>query len=251
MIKVGDYIGYIYLLAVVVLGILIKMLTPKVKGWFGETIVATMLSGLPENEYKVLNNIMLDNEYGTTQIDHVIVSKYGIFVIETKNYKGWIIGNEYADQWTKNMYGKKYNFRNPLKQNYAHVKALEALLNLDENKFIPIVAFSWNTDIKVKTSKPVVYINQLKKTVLSYEEEKLSISDIQQIADRIVYANVDSKDNRKEHISAIHNKINKNETKISNNVCPRCGGALVKRKGKYGSFTGCSNFPKCKYTLNN
>lgn len=247
----GDYIGYIYLLAAAVLGILIRILTPKVKGWFGETIVASILSGLPEIEYKVLNNIMLDTEYGTTQIDHVIVSIYGIFVIETKNYKGWITGSEYADQWTKNMYGKKYNFRNPLKQNYAHVKALKALLDLTEDIFIPIVAFSWNTDIKVKTSKPVVYINQLKKIVLSYQHEKLNINDIQHIADRIASANVDSKDNRKEHISSIRKKVSDNKTSISINVCPRCGGDLVKRKGKYGYFTGCSNYPKCKYTLNN
>lgn len=245
----GAYTGYLYLLAVVVLGILIRVLTPIVKGWFGEKIVASILSSLPEAEYKILNNIMLRTDYGTTQIDHIIVSLYGIFVIETKNYKGWITGTEFADNWTKNMYGKKYSFRNPLKQNYAHVKALESVLSLPEDKFVPIVAFSWNSDIKVKTKKPVVYISQLKRVILSYQEERLPISDLQYITDRILCANVDSKDNRKEHVSVIRTKVKENDMKLSNNICPRCGGMLVKRNGKYGSFTGCSNYPKCKYTL--
>lgn len=244
----GLYIGYFILC--IILGVTIRVLTPIVKGWFGEKIVATILSSLPENEYKVLNNVMLQTDYGTTQIDHVVVSVYGIFVIETKNYKGWITGNEFADNWTKNMYGKKYSFRNPLKQNYAHVNALETLLNLEEEKFIPIVAFSWNTEIKVKTKNPVVYISQLRKVILSYKEEKLHNSELQDIANRILSANVDSKDNRKVHVSAIRTKVKENDTKISNNICPRCGGTLVLRKGKYGSFTGCSNYPKCKYTLN-
>jgi ribosomal protein S27AE len=246
----GDYTGYFYLLVVVVLGILIRILTPIVKGWCGEKIVATILSSLPESDYRVLNNIMLRTNYGTTQIDHIIVSLYGIFVIETKNYKGWITGSEFGDNWTKNMYGKKYSFRNPLKQNYAHVKALETLLGLDEDRFIPIVAFSWNSDIKVKTKKPVVYISQLRRVILSYQQEKIYINDIKHIAERIICANVDSKDNRKEHVSSIRNKVKENDVKVSNNICPRCGGTLVKRKGKYGSFTGCGNYPKCKYTLN-
>ncbi len=238
-----------YIILLIIFGIVIRLLTPVVKGWFGEKIVASILSGLPNNEYIVLNNIMLRNNYGTTQIDHIVVSIYGIFVIETKNYKGWITGSEFSDQWTKNMYGKKYNFRNPLKQNYAHVKALEGLLNLSDDMFIPIVAFSWNTDIKVKTSKPVVYISQLKRIILSYQQVKFQINELQGIVSIIVGSNIDSKENRKEHISNIRYKVRENDTKISNNICPRCGGTLVKRNGRYGSFTGCSNYPKCRYTL--
>ncbi len=243
------YTYIIYLILLAILGLLIRILTPKVKGWFGETVVATILHGLPENEYSILNNIMLKTNYGTTQIDHIVVSLYGIFVIETKNYKGWITGSEFSEQWTKNMYGKKYSFRNPLKQNYAHMKALESLLGLEENKFIPIVAFSWNTDIKVKTKKPVVYIPQLKQAILSYHEAIIEESELRKITDIIVGSNVDSKENRKEHISNIRNKVRENEMNIYNNICPQCGGTLIKRKGKYGYFTGCSNFPKCRYTL--
>lgn len=146
------------LFIVVILSIVYTVFEAKIKGYLGEKAVTVVLSGLPEEQYRILNDVMLRTEHGTTQIDHVVVSVYGIFVIETKNYKGWITGSEFGDYWTKNMYGKKYTFRNPLKQNYAHVKALEEKIELSEDKFIPSVAFSGNSDIKVKTSKPVVYI---------------------------------------------------------------------------------------------
>ncbi|WP_350617509.1 nuclease-related domain-containing protein, partial [Pseudomonas sp. HY7a-MNA-CIBAN-0227] len=69
---------------------------------------------------------------GSTQIDHVIVSIYGIFVIETKNYKGWIFGNEKQRQWTQAFpNGRKYKFQNPLRQNYLHIKTLADLLELE------------------------------------------------------------------------------------------------------------------------
>jgi hypothetical protein len=193
---------------------------------------------------------MLRTEYGTTQIDHIVVSVYGIFVIETKNYKGWITGNEYADQWTKNMYGKKYRFRNPLKQNYAHVKALVATLDIPEDKFIPIVVFSINSDIKVKTSKPVVYTGQLGRTIKSYSDIKFTEHELDGIVTKIRLANVTNKDAKKEHVNQIRTKVRDNNLKIAQGVCPKCGGRLVQRRGRYGVFTGCSNYPKCRYTNN-
>ena len=66
------------------------MSSPDNVGKAGERRVARKLDWLPK-EYTILNDIMLRTQYGTTQIDHVVVSPYGIFVIETKNYKGWII----------------------------------------------------------------------------------------------------------------------------------------------------------------
>lgn len=94
----------------------------------GEFNVATILSTLSRNDYHIFNNIIVPSKYGTTQIDHVVVSIYGIFVIETKNYKGLIYGGDNAETWTKNMWGNKYSFRNPLKQNYGHVSRCRRLL---------------------------------------------------------------------------------------------------------------------------
>ena len=35
---------------------------------------------------------------------------------------------------------------------------------------------------------------------------------------------------------------------LEGEFCPECGGQLLLRKGRYGEFIACSNFPKCKYT---
>lgn len=104
----------------------------------------------------------------------------GIFVIETKNYKGWITGGEHSEQWTKNMYGKKYRFYNPLRQNYGHIKTLQSILNVPENAYISIVTFSPKATIKVKTSEHVVYFSKIKKEIKGYtvrviEEENINV----------------------------------------------------------------------------
>lgn len=113
---------------------------------------------------------MLNSDYGLTQIDHIVISVYGIFVIETKNYKGWITGGEYAENWIKNVYGNKYSFRNPLKQNYAHIKSIMNLINIhDPNLFMSIIAFSDEASIKVNTDKNVINFCMLKKCIQSYK----------------------------------------------------------------------------------
>lgn len=226
----------------------IAIFQPKIKGYLGEKAVANRLSRLPEQQYKILNDIMLRTNYGTTQIDHIVVSIYGIFVIETKNYKGWITGSEYAEQWTKNMYGKKYLFRNPLKQNYAHVKALEEKMNLSIDKFIPIIAFSGNSNIKVKTSKPVIYISQLKRVVQSYSDIKFKEQELDELVLRIRMSDVTTKETKRDHVEQIRTQVKYNKSKVAQGICPKCSGQLVQRKGKYGTFKGCSNYPKCRYT---
>lgn len=230
------------------LSIILAIFKPQIKGYIGEKVVSSILSRLPEKQYKLLNDVMLHTNYGTTQIDHIVVSVYGIFVIETKNYKGWITGSEYSENWTKNMYGKKYLFRNPLKQNYSHVKALEKTMNLSVDKFIPIVAFSSNSDIKVKSTTPVIYISQLKRIIMKYKEIKFREDELESMVNIITMANITTKDVKKQHVQQIRNNVKKDKAQIAHMICPRCGGKLVMRKGKYGRFTGCSNYPKCRFT---
>lgn len=240
----------IFLAALIVLCVILAIYRPQIKGYIGEKAVANRLSGLPTQSYIVLNDIMLPTSYGTTQIDHIAVSVYGIFVIETKNYKGWITGSEYGEQWTKNMYGKKYPFRNPLKQNYAHVKALESILGFLSDKFIPIVAFSGDSNIKVQTSKPVIYIGQLRRVIETYRDIKFSENELQNIVCQIQNVNIQDKDSRKQHVEQIRNQVRNDNAKVASGICPKCGANLVRRNGKHGAFLGCSNYPKCRYTKN-
>ncbi len=96
-------LGWFVLIAIL-LGIF-KAFLPLIKGKFGEFVVAIHVKLYLKNpEYILLNNLTLpDGQGSTTQIDHVLLSPYGLFVIETKNYKGWIFGGEYQDLDTENL----------------------------------------------------------------------------------------------------------------------------------------------------
>lgn len=240
-----------YAWAILLFLAILKLFKPKIKGFLGEAAVSSRLSKLNPSKYKIINNLMLKVGDRTTQIDHAVVSNYGIFVIETKNYKGWILGNEYDDSWTQQIYKRKEKLHNPIKQNYGHVMALKEILKLYEDiKYIPIVTFTTEADLKVNTKSEVVYTTKLLKTIEKYTENIISNDDITAIYNKLLSLNIDDKDNRKAHVQAIHNNIKEKNSKIKNDVCPRCGGNLVTRKGKYGSFKGCNNFPKCRFKSN-
>lgn len=110
-------------IAVICLFFLLRWLIPS-KGKVGEKVVAGKLDHLPKDQYWVLNNVTIPTPKGSSQIDHLVVSVYGIFVIETKNYNGWIYGGEHAEYWTQNICGNKYQLYNPILQNAGHVRAL-------------------------------------------------------------------------------------------------------------------------------
>ena len=141
--------------------ILIKFVaSAKFKGWFGERIVQKAFQALDPATYQVHHDLYLPRPdgKGSTQIDHVVVSGYGIFVIETKNYKGWIFGDEHQAKWTQQIYQKKSRFQNPLHQNALHVRALAKALGLNEDRFNSIVFFIG--DCTFKTPMPENVMNR-------------------------------------------------------------------------------------------
>lgn len=243
-------IDFWYVWALFAIAIILKLFQPVIKGFVGEKTISTFLSFLPQNEYSILNDIILKTDRGTTQIDHIVVSQYGIFVIETKNYKGWILGKESDEYWTQNIYGKKNKFYNPIRQNYAHTEAIKALLSKCPNaKIIPIVAFSGECELKVNTKSRVVYFSGINKTITKEKENIFTTQEIKEILQIISCADINNKQTRKEHVTEIKHQVKMNEEKISHDICPKCGSKLVLRKSKYGTFKGCSNYPKCRYIL--
>ncbi len=257
------------MIAIVVIAALsaaVKIMVPKIKGKSGEVSIALLLKKLGTEDYIVLNNIMLNTSgadganINTSQIDHVIVSRYGLFSIETKNYKGWITGTENGAKWTQTIYKTKNQFMNPIRQNYGHVKALEALIRENSGKcglmentdvpIYPIVTFSGESTLKVKIDKAdVVYWGQLVTTIKKYSTEKILTEDqMALIADLLREHNIDSRENRKEHVQNIREEKTRKTESVASGICPKCGSSLVERSGKYGRFYGCSNFPDCKYT---
>lgn len=143
------------LLLFIVIGIL-KAFKPYLKGKMGEFAVAAHAKlYLDQDSYTLLNDCTLpDQQNQTTQIDHILLSPFGIFVIETKNYKGWIFGSQHQKMWTQKIYKKSFKFQNPLHQNYKHQKVLEAVLSdIVEPQFIhSLVVFM--PDCEFKTQMP-------------------------------------------------------------------------------------------------
>lgn len=230
----------------------IKLNSTKIKGSIGETKVNINLKFLGTN-YICLNDVLLPNSSNsTTQIDQIVLSEYGIFVIETKNYKGWIFGNEDAENWMQVIYKEKHQFRNPVKQNLGHVSALKRILTDFPNlKYFPIVVFAGSATLKkVKSQIPVIYSHSLNRTIKRLSNEKcISSEQLVKIKSILENAEITDKKSRKEHVQNIWKKENEYHIKTANLICPKCGGELKLRSGKYGKFYGCVNYPNCKFTM--
>lgn len=191
-------------LILLILGILIDIYYPKFRGFMGEFWLKLELKKLPKNKYKLLNDIMIEDEKGTHQIDHIVLSKYGIFVIEMKNYYGLIIGNQYKEKWYQYLGKNKYTFHNPMYQNYGHIKALSNVLKLNEELFIPITCFSNQVKLKVTSNKPVVQVDTINRNILKYNEEIITC-DLNELSLNIENMNILDKNKRKEHVKNIRN----------------------------------------------
>lgn len=234
----------------------------ELKGERGELIVHNELCDLPE-EYRLLDDVMLRTKNGTTQIDHIVVSKYGVFAIETKNYRGSIYGNDNGKEWTQIIetpvqfkrfgkvytYIKKSKFYNPVKQAEGHVRAIKKLLSAYPHlPIIPIVAFSGEADIDdIESEVKIVYFRDLVEEILSYKNIFLRDENVDKVVDILLARDVSGEVSKTEHIRNIYHTKYEYEDKIDNNICPWCGGELVQREGKYGRFYGCANYPKCKF----
>lgn len=122
--------------------VLLKTLVPRWKGESGEHFVTEQLLGLDPSKYSVISDLLLPSQgnISTTQIDQVVVSNFGIFVIETKAYSGWIFGDARWPYWTQTLYHHKSRFYNPIRQNYGHIKAVETLVR-PHSPVVPVVGF--------------------------------------------------------------------------------------------------------------
>lgn len=238
----------IVLVLIVILDTIIKHIKPWVIGRRGEIMVSILLKFLPNNQYKVINDVLINTIWGSSQLDHIVISKYGIFVLETKNYKGSIYGGDYSEKWTQFLQKRKYELINPIKQNATHIKTLQKLLNVDVPYYSIIV---FNNKAKVKSNaQTALLVNQksLLKEIKKYKTEYLSEEDIEKLAEQITSKNINSSKNRAKHINSVKTNIKRVEFCVSNEICPECGAKLTKRKNEYGEFLGCCNYPKCKYT---
>ena len=143
LIVAGSIFAFVALMVVRVFG-------RQIRGRIGEGLLSSFLRRrLDPDRYEILDDVYLpDGTGGTTQIDHIVVSRSGVFVIETKTYRGWIFGGE-GHFWTQSMRGGcKNKFQNPLRQNYKHVCVLRDCCHIPKEHLKSIVAFSGEATFK-------------------------------------------------------------------------------------------------------
>lgn len=239
----------LFLLIVIALFIL---KTPWAKGRMGEDKVKLSAKiQLPAATYYALHNVTLPAHDGTTQIDHIFISRFGVFVVETKNMKGWIFGNESHRQWTQKLFHKTHRFQNPIRQNYKHTETVKAILDIPAEHIHSVVVFVGNCEIKTPMPANVVtgsglsrYIKSFNEAVISERHAKLAHAKLQ------AACLAPTRETHKRHVATLKQRFAPDRAK----KCPRCGSDMVIRTSKRGPsagdhFWGCRKFPQCKAIL--
>jgi restriction system protein len=185
------------------------------KGWLGEqgTNLLQRLA-LDPKEYHIFYDLLVGEEPKRTQIDHVIVSKFGIFAVETKNYQGWIYGRESDDRWTQRFPGSSNTFQNPLRQNELHTSSLAAFCEVDPSKIYSIIVFWGDCEFKTPMPENVMKWLQYPFYVKSKTKVLLSDGEVDKICARLKPNNT--------HIPIVTNWLNASVIKNqSANAAPR------------------------------
>lgn len=258
------------------------------KGRLGERKVARVLKKLRRKDYIVLNDLLIESSSEhTSQIDHVIVSTRGIFVIETKSHVGRISGNEHSQYWTQRLWMQTRSFYNPLLQNESHIKALRRhLRGVASGLFVSMVVFTEARRIDILTDdiveKRTFWFNRRIRRTLDPErsvrchwwkrgkgvvldestvvlrlpallkeikrrEKIISREEIEEIASRIEALDIRRRGARRQHRSFARKAAKESQKDIRHGICPRCGGTLIEKEGDYGPFLACSNYPECRF----
>lgn len=239
------------LVTIIILIFLLRRYEIRIKGYLGEWYVSKKLNKLNKRKYKVINNLLLKTSKGTTQIDHIVISQYGLFVIETKNYKGIITGNEYDDSWNQILFNNKEVLRNPIKQNNGHIKALKDVVpTLRYRKINSIILFTKRSKLKVNTETIVTYYNKVNKVIKRSRKKEFTKEEVDYIYKKINELNIDSFKQRVVHVKNVKRNIKEAEKSLRKNKCPRCGGKLKKKSRKYGKIKRCKNYPECTFKIN-
>ena len=141
-----------------------------------QEVVNTLSQGLSHKDYFIFNNLIIPSlNAESTQIDHIIVSKFGIFVIETKECNGWIYAHQNRAEWPVTYRrSSKHHIRNPIWQNHGHRLALMQNMPFIEENFIEIVVFTGQCTFKTPDISNVVHLNKLISLIEQYATPKIN-----------------------------------------------------------------------------
>lgn len=159
-------------------------------------------------DYHLLSHVTLRLNDETTQIDHILVSRFGVFVIETKDYQGWIFAGAGDRYWTQVLFRRKFKFQNPIRQNYKHVCAIQELLEfLPADSILPVVVFTGNAQFKTSIPDGVFTLPDFLTHVEGHATEVMSANRLQFCVGRLETARLSiSKETDIEHIQRLHRR---------------------------------------------
>ena len=188
-------------------------------GRYGEYLIYDDLRSYEAEGSKFLFNIYIPKENDeTSEIDVLMISRKGLFVFESKNYNGWIFGNEYSKCWTQTLatgYNKshKERFYNPIKQNDSHIRNLSKYMKINVPCY-SLITFAEKTtlkdvenfrkDVKVITRDKV---NQVVEKIYSNTEDVLSNDKIEEIYNKLYPLTQVSEEVKQKHIDDIENSL--------------------------------------------
>ncbi|GAB2907436.1 nuclease-related domain-containing protein [Rheinheimera gaetbuli] len=202
----GGMLALVLLFAIVIglLAFLAGRYGARIKGALGEwALHRVLVSELPAS-YQHYRNLVIPAEKGDfTEVDHLVLSPFGIFVIEVKNYRGWIFGSEKQPQWTVQRFRSKHQFMNPLHQNYKHTEAVKQLLGLsgkDGDSVQSIVAFSLRAQFKFQIPQNVMYTDLVGDYINRFTQPCFSDEQLRQFSARLNMAKAGKKVLRKLHM---------------------------------------------------
>lgn len=172
------------------------------QGGNGERYIAKLLQELPEG-YLCLHDLLYKHEGYTVQIDHIIISEYGVIVIETKNFRGMIYGSGENKRWTQVNISNKRRFYSPTIQNNRHRIVVSKIGKLPLAKVIPLTVFVGKCELHLKDVSHVVQSNDLLPYINSITEKILSQSDVERIFKRLESKNITSESARRHHVAYV------------------------------------------------
>jgi hypothetical protein len=221
----------IFVIIILALGYRYYLNLPTTKGKRLEAKIDTILKKMSlEVGGFEFRDYMIPYGEKTSQIDNIFMSQKAIYVIEAKNYQGFIFGSESQASWTltrkktktyTNKRGKsyqksfinKYPFYNPIMQNQTHIEALKKLMNTT-SPIYNIVVFSNKALLKdVKTNRiDCINVKDLYKTIKNKESkltDSISLDEQIEIVDTLFLENITSKKQRKLHVKNIKKQYEK------------------------------------------
>lgn len=253
-------------------------------GKYGEYLTYKYLRAYEEEGAKFLYNCYLprDND-DTTEIDVLMIYKSGLYVFESKNYSGWIFGDEKSKTWTQTLpqgrKSHKEHFLNPIMQNKLHIKWLKNLIQDESIPVHSVIVFSERCTLKkVSVSSPEIAVikrDNVRRTVMNIDSntgDVLPSNKVLELYEKLYPYSQASAELKQAHVDGINGRLQQKEQSekiisepsenevnaveeqqpVEEMICPKCGALLVLRMAKKGknagqSFYGCSSFPKCKY----